>query len=514
MPAGSLVAEGDLSPAAAAVQRADIAAAGGAVLARLASSGYRLVHRYESVPLLALEVDARALSELEAAPLWVQQVIEDALNKPSLPDSVPLIGGPAAWTRGFDGSGVVVAILDSGVESTHPFLAGKVVEEACYSSTVAGHSETFCPNGSNTQIGAGAAAPCSIGGCYHGTHVAGIAAGNGAGAGVPFSGVAKGAQIMAVQVFSKFTSAQDCGGQTPCALAYISDIIAGLERVYAVRGTRNLSSANLSLGGGLFTSPCDGEPEKPIIDNLRSVGIATVIAAGNDGSATALESPGCISSAISVGSTTKTDTISSFSNVAPFMSLFAPGSSIYSSVTGGGFGVLSGTSMATPHVTGAWAVLKQGTPAATVSQILSALQSTGLPITDTRTGVTKPRIRLDQALAQMVPPSFAVTAVTPNQGTAGAAVPVTIDGTGFVSGATVSAGAGITVSNVAFVSSARLTATFTIGSGASAGPRDVTVTNPGGASAIRPGGFTVTTGTATLALVYNGKVRDRVHGDN
>ena len=73
------------------------------------------------------------------------------------------------------------------------------------------------------------------------------------------------------------------------------------------------------------------------IDNLRSIDIATVIAAGNDGSGTALSSPGCISSAISVGSTDKSNLISSFSNVAPFMSLFAPGDSINSSVPGGGY---------------------------------------------------------------------------------------------------------------------------------------------------------------------------------
>jgi len=106
-----------------------------------------------------------------------------------------------------------------------------------------------------------------------------------------------------------------------------------------------------------------------------------------------------------------------------------------------------------------------------------------------------------------------VSAVTPNQGTTGATLPVTIDGSGFVSGASVSAGAGITVSNVAFVSSARLTASFAIDSAATAGPRDVTVTNPNGTGGSLSGGFTVNVpATLTLTFVYNGKLRDVVGG--
>ena len=126
---------------------------------------------------------------------------------------------------------------------------------------------------------------------------------------------------MAIQVFSRFNTRTDCGGSPPCALAWDSDIIAGLERVYALRTAHNFSSVNLSLGGGLFTSPCDTAPHRPIIDNLRSVGIATVIAAGNDSSTAGISEPGCISSAISVGATTKTDAVAFYSNVASFMSL-------------------------------------------------------------------------------------------------------------------------------------------------------------------------------------------------
>jgi subtilisin family serine protease len=501
LPAGAHVPEGLLTPAGQSVQRRDIASAQRETLARLAGRSHRVVHQFSTVPLVALEVGPDALPELEASSLWVKRVVVDTLNWPSLPQSVPLIGADQAWSKGFDGTGLVVAIVDTGVEATHPFLAGKVVEEACYSSNVAGHSITMCPNGSTQQTGPGAGVSCPLSSCWHGTHVAGIAAGNGAGASVAFSGVAKGAQIVSVMVFSKFTSSTDCGGSAPCALAWTSDIIAGLEQVYAVRGSRNLSSANLSLGGSTgYTSPCDGDPTKPIIDNLRSVGIASAIAAGNNGFTNALSAPGCISSAISVGATSKSDVIASFSNVASFMSLFAPGVSIYSSVTGGTFGYASGTSMATPHVTGTWAVLKQAAPNASVDQILSALQTTGLPVSETNGGVTitKPRIRVDQALAVLVP---TISSVSPSQGSPGTAVPVTINGSGFASGATVNAGVGITVSNISTASAVQLTATLTIAAGAAPGVRDLSVTNPGGGRGTLTGAFTVAVAGVTVTSI-------------
>ncbi len=390
--------EGALSsPQAVLAQRQAIAAAQSGLLADLAGTSHRVTRQFEIISFIALEVGLDALAALERS-ARVVSVTEDHLATPFLAESVPLVEAPQAWAAGFDGTGQSVVVLDTGVDNVHPFLAGKVVEEACFS----GNSN--CPDGSTAQIGPGAGVPCTyaVSGCRHGTHVAGIAAGEGESL-FGFSGVAKGASLIAIQVFSRFTGPNCAGaGEDPCALSFLSDQVAGLERVFALSGTLQISSVNMSLGGGRFFSQasCDAAnpATKAAIDNLRSVGIATVIASGNNGFIDSMSAPGCISSAVSVGATTKTDMISSFSNSASFLSLLAPGSSINSSVPGGGFDVFSGTSMATPHVAGAWAILKQANPAATVSELLNALQSTGLPITDPRNGVTKSRIRIFQAL--------------------------------------------------------------------------------------------------------------------
>jgi len=407
----------------ARVQRSEIMRIREAVLEPLVGYDQSSVRSFDSLPFLAVSVNATGLAALKKSS-DVVDIQEDRINRISLAESVAFIGATNAWASGYTGSGQVVAILDTGVEKTHPMLVGKVVSEACYSSNVPADSATsVCPGGVSSSVEVDSGLPCPTD-CEHGTHVAGIAAGrDGYFAGSSFSGVAKDAKIIAIQVFSQFNS---CGAQGTCVGAYDSDIVMGLQRVYALRSSFNIASVNMSLGGGRFysTASCDSASfaTKAAIDLLRSANIATVVASGNGSYKDSLSSPACISSAISVGATYDTrNLVTSFSNSAPFLSLLAPGAGITSSIPGGSYATWNGTSMAAPHVAGAWAILKQKVTGATVSSILMAFTSTGVGVTDTNS-ITKPRISVDTALGAIsgngiptVPSGLAATSVSSSQ---------------------------------------------------------------------------------------------------
>jgi len=385
--------------------------------------------RYKMLPFVDLSVSESDLDKLLADP-EIERVYENVAVPPSLSESVPLVGAKTAWgPPGYTGSGQTIVILDTGVDKNHLFFASPTSRfgpGGCFSTTDISEGITsFCSSPPSDQN-----CPVTIAGCDHGTHVAGIAAGNGGG----IVGVAKDARLISVQVSSQWedgvvsksnngvpvplTPCADSGRSSPCALPITGDLLKALEWVYDRKdgdptvppNDPSIVAVNMSLGDGRFVAYCNGLYAE-IIDKLRSVGVATVIASGNNGYRDAISDPACTSTAISVGSTkdvvkidsttnTPREEISSFSNSYPGLSLLAPGEMITSAIPGNGFAAWLGTSMAAPHVAGAWAILKQRNPNATVEQVLSALQGSGVPITDTRNGVTTPRIQIDKALTQ------------------------------------------------------------------------------------------------------------------
>ena len=396
--------------------------------------------RFELFPLLALTAGPNALETLARSDA-VLAINEDIPQLPGLASTLPVINGDKVQALGWTGSGQTVAILDTGIDTDHPFFGSRIVSQACYSNAAgAGGGVTLCPNGQNSDTGTNAAdamtGQCQNGGtnlCTHGTHVAGIAAGNAFNVtGAPGNGVAPGANIIAIQVFTRLNQDAECSspvvvGSAPCVRTYASDQILGMQRVLALNGTGpglwRVAAVNMSLGGGQHNAACDTDSRKTAIDNLLAAGIATVISAGNDGYLNEVGDPGCISTAVTVGSTTDGDAVSGFSNRGQLLDIFAPGDTVDSSVPDDAWGNKSGTSMAAPHVTGAFAILRQAYPTATIATLLGYMQSTGVPITyDTALPSppnptpthTTPRLNLLAALAagDPNPPSISVNLAT------------------------------------------------------------------------------------------------------
>ena len=382
--------------------------------------------------------------------------------RPNLIQSVPLINAPAGYkSYGATGSHWAVAVLDTGVQSNHLFIAPGVIAEACFSSPV---SQSFCPNGLTAQYGKGSGINCdiSVNGCEHGTHVAGIAAGfnHELKAQQPINGVAEFADIFSIQTYHKSSDAVQCKPAPTCATTSVLDIQRALQYVYSVRdklsGGVRIAAVNISAGDDSHPYPaggCDNAPGasslKPIIDKLSAVTIPTIIAAGNAHSTTGIDFPACITTAIAVAATDKTKGAPAirapYSNYSSDVALFAPGSGtpdaahpltmILSSVpknfncfyvygcvnyTGpaptlpsGSYAYLSGTSMAAPHVAGAWAAIKTVFAAAKVQDVLTALQVTGIPVANVP---AKVRIDIAAALVNLKAKPNTLN-VTPQQGT-------------------------------------------------------------------------------------------------
>jgi len=363
------------------------------------SSGRAQFDSLRLFPLLdrgAAVVGPQALLHLVENP-GTGQIELDMIHRPSLAETIPIIGADLAHQQGYDGDGFAVAVLDTGVDPTHPMYADRLIEEACFSA------QSECPNGQSEMFGPGAAAPCSLDGCDHGTRVAGIVLGDEPGGGL--TGVAPHADLIAIQIFS------DVAGELG---AYSSDILAGLQHVLGLAVFHQIASANLSIGGDLFTSEADCD--RAVASQFAAVALlraANVL---------------CLSNVIGVGSTSDFDEISSFSNSASFLRLLAPGEVVESSVVGGGTDLASGTSMAASHVAGGIAAIREAIPSATADEIENALALSGVPVFDARNGITRPRIQVPEAI------TFLETNGPPpgggNGGTTPAATTISGDGGG------------------------------------------------------------------------------------
>lgn len=397
--AASFSAEAIESRPQRAAQLTAVAVVRDGLLARQQQAVLQLNRTYRYIPHVAITTNAAGLEAL-LADEQVLGVYADLTASRQMDVSNGIIGSPAVWNSGYTGTGTVVAVLDDGFDSEHPHFSGRVAGEACF-STNAGGRTSLCPEGQPEVIGEGAAGACAN--CDHGIHVAGIVTGSGTNAGRDIKGVAKDAGVLGIQVFGVNEN-----NETD---ARFSDIIKGLEWTLDQKIEENLNvvAANMSLGGGRFFNICDASLPalKDIADLLTQANIAVIAASGNDGFTDSMSIPACISSIISVGNTetgkyagTVLDRVRSTSNTAPFLDLFAPGQIIESAVNNAAYGAKGGTSMAAPHVAGAWALIRQKYPNAPVVTVLQMLQDTGVQITDTRNNInlTFSRIQADDAM--------------------------------------------------------------------------------------------------------------------
>lgn len=403
--------EGYLNPVERLAQRERIRRAQEAFLASLPNGRANLIALFDAVPFLTVRADALIGYQSLAGSSQVSSVQQNEELIALLDESIPLVRAPGAWNRGFSGAGQTIAIIDTGIDKYHPFLNNKVVSEACY-GTNSGTYTSLCPGGATatTAPNSGLNCPTWIDGCFHGTYVAGIAAGSDPS--INRFGVARDAQLIALQVFSRRNSDN-------ALITNFSDMNRGLQRVVDLINQNpglNVAAVNLSIGDNTFVSAnyCDSRNSltTSLFNTLRSYNVAPVAASGNNHSASGLTFPACISSAVTVGSTrdgsagypyNEVDSVSGFSNSAYYLNLLAPGEDITSSVPGGGYATYYGTSAAAPHVAGAWAILKSRSPGASVNQVLNSLSATGRPVTDPRNGITKPRIVVDRALVNLAP---------------------------------------------------------------------------------------------------------------
>ena len=371
------------------------------VLPALRAAGVNSAESLNSLPFVIATVN-RAQLEALGQQSDVIAVYENRVERKALASSVPSIGVDQVWDQGYDGAGYAVAVIDGGFDADEPVFSGRVVAEACFATQSAFfNTTTQCPSGQTPEIGAGAASNCPIDSdrCNHGTHVASTAAGNTGS----IQGVARGADLVLIDVFSAVDDEEDCGDEpTPCQLTDSGAVLRALDYVNENAAELNIAAVNLSLGGGEFSETCPSDSRTSVVAALSAKGIAVVAATGNDGFDDMINSPACVPGVISVGATNDSSTVAGFSNIASFVTLMAPGANIVAPGPNGTLFQASGTSMSAPHVAGSYAILRQLAPTATLDELTEALTSTGTLVQRTGVASQVPRINVDLAAAMLL----------------------------------------------------------------------------------------------------------------
>lgn len=314
----------------------------------------------DALKMTAAEIDE--VSKHEAIEhIWPDLPVQAWLNV-----SVPHINAPQVWTAGFRGTGIKLAIVDTGIDATHPDFAGRIKA-----------SKSFVGSTPKDENG-------------HGSHVAGIAAGSGAKSDGKYVGVAPEADLYIARVL-------DANGS-----GSMSGVMAGIE--WAVLDQK-VQIVNLSLGS---SGSCDGTDALSTLcdEAVTQMGVVLCVAAGNEGpGARTVGSPGCARQVITIGAVNDSDQMASFSSRGPTADgrtkpdIVFPGVNITAPQAAGtqlgpvaqeGYITISGTSMATPHASGVAALMLQANPELKPEQVktlmLAGAVDLGFPANDQGVG--------------------------------------------------------------------------------------------------------------------------------
>ncbi len=314
----------------------------------------KIEQKFNLFPGEALKVTAAEIEELSKAE-DVEQIWPDLPVHTCLNVSVPHLQAPQVWDEGFKGTGIKVAVVDTGIDETHPDFAGRIKATAAF---IGGESATD-DNG-------------------HGTHVASTAAGSGAKSNGKYVGVAPEADLY----IAKVLDARGSGS--------MSGVMAGIE--WAVL-EQHVQVINLSLGG---STNCDGTDALSTLcdEAVLQAGVVMCVAAGNAGPGSqTIGSPGCARYVITVGAIDDNDHIARFSSRGPTADgrvkpdIVYPGVGIVAARAAGttlgtvieeGYVSSDGTSMATPHAAGVAALMLQANPDLTAEQVKNQMLAAGI----------------------------------------------------------------------------------------------------------------------------------------
>lgn len=365
------------------------------VLRSVSPGEVEVTERYSAIAGFAARVSAEGMRRL-AQHEYVRAIVPDVPVQKHRVEGNALMSVPQVHARGQRGAGATVAVIDDGVDFTHPELGNGAFPN---SVVIGGYDfeyrvEDPAPirDRSTGQLES------------HGTSVAAIIAGRGAaGQGI---GVAPEAKIVGLRTTT------------------YSEVIAALDWVAtnSARFTPNIRVVNMSIGFdglGFFTSNCDGDvnavPMRESVARLTSMRIAVVGSAGNETKRNSIQIPGCLSQIISVGAvydanlggigfsdcqdpSTGGDVVACYSNSASYLQLLAPSHAARTAKAGGGHdATFGGTSAAAPYTAGVLALLMSQYPGKNVSEYLGVLKQTGRPIRDAKSGITTPRVDADRA---------------------------------------------------------------------------------------------------------------------